>query len=187
MFQKLFLIVAALAVVSYAASPGLAQSKLGKGLEIGRDFAGVLGGSTKTIQFVKRENGSVGADEAYTSSIPITLKAGQSISVTATVVGKSRHVGIQLFDPQGKILVFDQESHAHSNTKTCVRTVDEVSADGAYRIVVFSDAIGPFTLRAESDSEEEDVAKLEDRIISLREELKGLEAKVKALKGKSRQ
>jgi predicted RNase H-like nuclease (RuvC/YqgF family) len=83
-------------------------------------------------------------------------------------------------------LFTDDGTYARFETKTSTLAVDAVNAEATYTIVVFSDAIGPFTLRAESDVEEKDIAKLENRIMSLRKELEELEAKVKALKEKSK-
>jgi hypothetical protein len=180
----LLLFVVAAGLVSFAPKHGLAQSKLGKSLEIGKEFAGVLGGALKTVP-VRRSAFNAGDDRVYTSSIPIKLKAGQEISLTATVVGKLRKVGIQLIDPTGKVLT-DDNYYARIEEKTSTLTIEEVSTEGTYSIVVFSDATGPFTLRAESDSEEEDIKSLEKKINSLKKQTEELEAKLKVLKEKSK-
>jgi hypothetical protein len=116
----------------------------------------------------------------YRTFIPIALKAGQEISATVTVPGKERLVGLHLLDPMRKpISKYDPAEKSVKLPST------EVSAKGVYTIVVYSDALGPFTLTAASrNAEDEEEKALVEKAKRLRKELDEVEAKLKALRDK---
>jgi hypothetical protein len=169
MFRTMSAIVAVLAVGLFVLAAGAAPPTL----PLGEKFEGEIREmNNRPLQHALAKGG-------YTAEVPVTLKAGQSISISVTVVGKDRQVGIELQDPTGKSIRWTKGAA----TKTSQLEVEEVSAAGKYTIVVLSDRIGPFTLRATDPSDAQDrVKQLEDRIKRLKEELAKAEDELKALK-----
>src|SRR5438552_212784 len=111
----------------------------------------------KTLQLGEKYEGEVGntkkefpAGTYYGAELPVTLKAGQPLSVSVTVTGANRGVAVTLLDPTGKKI-----AETSLVTKSALLTVKEVNATGTYKIVVVSDQIGPFTLRAIGPSADE--------------------------------
>jgi hypothetical protein len=120
----------------------------------------------------------------FATEVPIKLKGGQKIALSATVVGANRKVSVGLMDPSGKMIATSKRSTA---VKTVQLTVDEVNATGTYKIVVLSDKIGDFTLRATGPSDAElDATKLEEEIKELKALLAKKEEQLKALKAKKK-
>ena len=124
-----------------------------------------------------------GVLSGYAMDLPIKLKAGQSISMTATVTGKDRKVSMALSDPTGTIIAATKPSSA---IKSVQLTAEEVNANGKYMITVVSDRIGPFTLRVTGLSEDDlDIKGLEEEVQRLKQQLAQTEAKLEALKAKA--
>jgi hypothetical protein len=118
----------------------------------------------------------------YTTEIPVLLKGGQSISIVATVVGKDRQAFRWLRDPAGAYI-----AQSDSTVKTAKLECEEVNAQGKYTIVIGSDRIGPFTVRATDPKDMDgDIKSLEATVERLEKELATARAKLKALKEKSK-
>jgi RNA polymerase sigma factor (sigma-70 family) len=157
-----------------------AEEPKGGELKLGVDFKGELAVSTpwKSYSTGRRDDP---LPWGYATEVPVTLKAGQSVTVSATVVGKDRDVGVALIDPAGRVAGTIRETLP----VPARLTVEEVNASGKYTVAVVSSQIGPFTVRVTGPSDEEsDAKKLEERIKQLREDLADVEAKLKALKAK---
>jgi hypothetical protein len=165
------------------------------GLKLGEEFKGKIGGQAQIgfplgtnlkradrgPEFIPNAFGPMLWQKAYTSEVPVTLKEGQAIDISVTVTGVDRRVFVKLLDPAGKQIANSDDVPV----KTVRLAVEEVAASGKYTIVVASDQIGGFTLRAKSGSEgEDDVEKLKEKIKQREEELAELKAKLKALEGK---
>lgn len=121
----------------------------------------------------------------YGAEVPVTLKAGQSLSVTVTLKGDGRKAILVLQDKTGKAVAYSKEPEV----ATLQLKVEEVNASGKFKIVVVSDQVGAFTLRATGPAgdpadEETDEKALETKIGRLKKELAEAEAKLKALKAK---
>ena len=192
------LLTAVVAAVLISPDTGIAQKN--KGITLGEKFEGELGGRKSNKiryrlagEFIPQILGG-GQESVYTASIPVTLKAGQAISITATVTGKDRIVGIQVFDPTQQrigvpkplgIVRFGADSETLASVKTHTLSLEEVNASGKYTIVVFSDKIGPYTLKAANDSEEEEATEdretLEQQLKDAKKKVEQLEAKLKAM------
>jgi RNA polymerase sigma factor (sigma-70 family) len=155
-----------------------AEEPKGGELKPGADFKGELGLSSprKMYSTGRRDDPVLWG---YAAEVPVTLKAGQSVTVSATVVGKDRDVGVALIDPAGRVAGTIQESVPFPARLT----VEEVNANGKYTVAVVSSQIGPFTVRVTGPSDEEsDAKKLEEQVKQLRQELTEVEARLKALK-----
>jgi hypothetical protein len=118
----------------------------------------------------------------YGAEIPVSLKAGQEVSITATVIGTNRKVSVALQDPAGKIIA----GSPRNNPKTVELRVEEVSTSGKYMILVMSDQIGAYTLRASGGSDTDTPESLQNKIKELEKELEAAKAKLKALEDKSK-
>jgi hypothetical protein len=69
--------------------------------------------------------------------------------------------------------------------KACKMPTTDVSAKGVYSIVVYSDALGPFTLTVTSPNATDDEERsLVEKIKRLRKELDEAEARLKAIRDK---
>jgi hypothetical protein len=119
--------------------------------------------------------GGEGHLTGYRAVVPLTLKAGQNVSASVTVVGKLRTVGLMLKDPTGKIL-----GSSKMESRTARISVEEVNANGKYMIEVFSDLIGPYTLWAADTTDELDKKMLQEKINQLEKDLATLREKLKA-------
>ena len=175
MYRSMCVMMAIAAAGLFVSSLPAQQS----GLKLGEKLEGELtemGSYVGWPGFVDRYYG-------YATDITVSLKAGQSISISATVVGQGRKVSVALQDPTGKIIAATQRNTA---IKTVQLTVGEVPATGKYKIAVISDQIGAYSLRATGPSGEDTIEALEARISQLRKELAAAEAKLKALKENSR-
>jgi hypothetical protein len=129
---------------------------------------------------VKGKKGKANPTLAYFTEIPLTLKAGQKLSITASVTGQKRSVSLALRDASGAIV-----EKIPWATKTAQLQIEEVSASGKFHILVFSDQIGAFTLRAAgpaAKAEKLDVAALEEKIKRLERELEETKALLKKAK-----
>ena len=137
----------------------------------GETYRGVQEGEPGPIS-ANRRDGTTG----YATTLSISLKAGQNISMSAIVTGKTRHVSIALYEPTGKRLDISDWG-----TKTNKLTVEEVNATGPYKIVVSSDLIGPFTLDTDVTTDDlSDIDTLEARVKQLQSALEDAQSKLKA-------
>lgn len=117
---------------------------------------------------------------AYMADVSVTLKAGQDISLTCTVTGKDRHVLLVLLDPRGM-----QIGISKSKAKMTTLRVEDVNANGEYKILVFTSLIGPFSLWATISSEEElNIKAIEEEIKTLQQLLADAEARLKKARAK---
>lgn len=83
---------------------------------------------------------------AYSTEFAVTLKAGSKITASVTVLGKGRRVTLYLKDPTGKFLACPARG-ANVGSNTLV--VEEVAASGKYTLVIVSEQIGAFTVKAD--------------------------------------
>jgi hypothetical protein len=121
----------------------------------------------------------------YATELPVVLKAGQSLKVSARVLGTDRRVCLALRDPTGRSI---KATGWLENTRTSILSIEEVNTSGKFTIVVASDLIGAFSLQATGPSDDERDAKaLEEKIAELEKELAELRAKLKAKKEKKPQ
>lgn len=172
MYRFVLLCAAVTTATSYQTA---ASDEPGK-FKLGVSFKGEVSGTRTTSKGLAVYVG--GSAESHQAEIPVALKAGQDIAITCTVVGKGRHVVLVLRDPKGV-----QIGITKSAVKTNTLKVEEVNADGVYKIQVLTSLTGPFTLRATASSEEEvDALALEAEIKELKALLAQKEAKLKALK-----
>ncbi|HEX3148397.1 MAG TPA: hypothetical protein VHR66_09960 [Gemmataceae bacterium] len=167
------LVVAALSLVLLAYEPAPAQPKSDAGkLKLGFPYTGEITGDKAKVPGTNIMR--------YKAMIPISLNAGQEIAATVTVPGKERLVGMHLLDPMKKPI-----SKYDPAEKSAKLPGTEVSAKGVYTIVVYSDALGPFTLTANSrNAAEEEEKALVEKAKQLRKELDEVEAKLKAIREK---
>jgi hypothetical protein len=154
MFRRTTAILIALLLVPAASSQ--------TGLRLGEKFEGELKGEKKPVKGFS-DNRAV---RAYTAEIPVTLKAGQKLFLTVTVAGKTRLVGVALRDPSGALV-----EKKDFEKKSIQLEIEEVSASGKCHIVVLSDQIGAFTLRATGPAEKLDAKALREKIKRLEREL----------------
>ena len=133
--MRILIAVAAMMIVSSSAYAG--DSSVYPSVNLGEKLEGEIGGPVGRCFFTNGRN-----YQGYTYTASITLKAGQSVTVSAVVVGKTRNVSLELCEPTGKTLGFSDRG-----VKSASLTVEEVNTSGKYTIWVYSDLIGPFTLR----------------------------------------
>lgn len=149
-------------------------------LELGKSVTGELDGTQQNFQF----NGGNG--NFYHAKVPVNLRAGQSISISASVTGSGRRIVLGLLDPKSATL-----GMTRPDLKTTTFKIPEVNATGKYSILVLSDLTGPFTLRVVDDggdgiasSADPNLAILEKRVNQLEHELLELKKELQALKTK---
>jgi hypothetical protein len=172
MFRTAFVIVTVLAVTRFLPCSSAAPPTE---LVPGEKFEGEIGG--KLVNVLTSENVVVAF---FLAEVPVTLKAGQGITFSVTVVGKGRQVVLNLMDPTGKVI-----EKSSVGKKSISLTAEEVSASGKYKLVVASDLIGPFTLRTSTQSSPKlDREAIEKRIKELKKELADLEAQLKGSSAK---
>jgi len=153
--------------------PAMAQTVKPKTVEI----EGEIGG--EPIGFIWY--GNSGASFLYMTEIPVTLKAGESISVAAYVTGDGRKVITSLKDPKGKVIGGSKTRE----DKSAKFEMQEVNATGKYTIVIGSDLIGQFRVKVTGGQlEDHSEAALEAKIKQLKADLAAAEAELKALKEK---
>lgn len=179
----LFLVCVMAGCIGVSSTQNLtAQSKTSaKGIKLGEPFEGELGGKEVGMNQLLPKGVFQFNPSGFAARIPITLKAGQDLTVTVSVKGSGRNVAIAMIDPAGKLA-----GHALHEEKTAVLQVDEINAKGQYTIIIHSEKIGPFTVRATSSAMEDDEKALEEKIKQRRKELEELEAKLKALRDKKK-
>lgn len=120
----------------------------------------------------------------YKVTVPVQIKAGQSLTVSANVVGKGRYVGLQLFDPARK-RIGDQFPLALK--KGITETFEELGATGVYKLVLFSDQIGAFTITAKdpagkAEPSANNAATLEQQLLRVNQQVAEIEAELSKLK-----
>jgi HAMP domain-containing protein len=125
--------------------------------------------------------GYAGDTKRFALEVPVRLKAGQKIDLTATVVGTNRTVQLALVDPSGK---FVETTYYGGKPKTERLVVPEVSSTGVYRVVVASNRIGEFTLTARFAGEADEIKTLEAQVERLRRELKDAEERLERARKK---
>ncbi len=104
--------------------------------------------------------------------IPIRLKQGDSLVISLTVEGgKKRRAAVMLLGPDGKVI-----DGQVSDTPTAQVKIDKIAAPGPHKIVVFSDAVGGYTLHTGPSEEALADAELEIEIKELKAKLEKLEA-----------
>jgi hypothetical protein len=193
------LLAAVAAVALWTAQTTVAQ-KAGKGLKLGEKFEGELGEQQKKPLGYKIEDlsaGGVSGVGLYMASLPIRLKAGQELSIVAAVAGSDRYVGLQVFDPGQKRILVDSKKQLeferyHNrgqpvvvvSSKAAAFKIEEVGATGTYTIVVASDRVGAFTVKATSTALEVDREALEQDLKEAKKRVEEIEAKLKALDDK---
>lgn len=168
-----------LLVICFTTSPGTAQ---GSDLKFGKLLKGEL--TTKKVYY-GWPGGLRDSYGGYTLEVPIALKAGQGMKVSATVLGEGRRVTLGLVNPTGEMIAGTSRGTA---IKTVQLEVKEVSATGTYKIAIISNRIGGFSLLARDPAakEGESIAELEERIEKLEKELREAKAKLLKLKQQSR-
>jgi hypothetical protein len=121
------------------------------------------------------------AIKGYAREYTVHLKAGQSITISASVLGVNRLVGVAIFDPEGRPIEATRElKNAVKATKI---VVEEVNATGEYKVYVGSEKIGAYTLKAEFKTPPEvEREQLEARLKQLKAETATVEARLKVLK-----
>ena len=175
MLRIIGMAMTAVAILAVTQAPSSAQSKGGAAaerLKFGVAYTGEIGGEKFKVPGTNIMR--------YKAVIPVSLNAGQEIAATVTVPGKERLVGMHLLDPMKKPI-----SKYDPAERTAKLPGTEVSAKGVYTIVVYSDAVGPFTLTATSrNSTDEEEKVLVEKAKQLRKELDEVEAKLKAIREK---
>src|SRR5437868_6463866 len=99
MFRVVCVIVAAMAGTLFTPVSGSAQTK---GITLGKKFEGKVGNTKNRYENIP--GSGILSFDAYAAELPITLKAGQSISISATVTGTGRAVWLALLDPTEKAI-----------------------------------------------------------------------------------
>ena len=167
-------ILAIVAGVLLCSTPGLAQPGA-KTVKLGETIEVTLTEQSGSVCFMTR-NGRV-----FTTALPVSLKAGQSLSISATVVGGKRQVALAIVDPTGKWI----EQTPAWTRKSAQLKVEEVNANGIYRIVIQSDLIGPFSIRACLSDAELTTKELEDKQQQLEKDLEAVKKQIAEAKTKS--
>jgi hypothetical protein len=189
MSRSLVTILAVGSIVLLAENIPQAYSQ-SKGLELGKTFEGELGG--KPVEARIRIDGGKSKTglirPGYQTMLPITLKAGQAVSITATVTGKERLVGIAVLDPAKNPVAVSGPSPKVMTVyaKTATVKIEEVPANGEFTIVVASSHVGAFSLRVTSGSDEPSREDLEAELKELKKKVEQIEAKLKAMDEKSK-
>lgn len=131
----------------------------------------------------KDETAFGGIVKAYAREYTVKLKAGQSVTITASVLGTNRLVGVALLDPTGRPI--DATRDVTKAVKATQLTVEEVNATGEYKILIGSEKVGEYTLTAKfSTPDEVEVKQIEARLLAIKKEAAELETRLKTLKGK---
>src|SRR5439155_26574249 len=141
MFRSTVLFVAAAASVLCFSHAAMAQkvTQLSKGIKLGETFKGEFIAKHKGQAWVSGPESKLVITpdpNLYIGSIPITLKAGQGMSITATVTGQDRSVGVHVLDPAGKRILNPDEKlvgrpqgadPTHLSEKTAEYSIGEVN------------------------------------------------------------
>jgi len=176
----MFRTVTAVVAVVAAALIGPPTRADEEAIKVGEKFEGEL----TEMKGYPHWPGYVDTFAGYAAEVPISLKAGQKLSITATVIGKGRKVSVCLLDPTRKIVAASARSTA---VKSVQLTAEEVNATGRYTIAVISDQIGAFTVQTAGPSAEKlDEKALEDKIRQLKQDLKKAEDQLEALRKKQK-
>jgi hypothetical protein len=173
----LALLLFALPAVAFAADP--------PELEPGKKLEGELTVESK-VKFV----GGVGTSSwaGYLTEQTVSLKAGGKIAITATVLGKGRGVAVWLKDPTGKVI----DGPYNFDLATSKLQVPEVGATGKYTVVLISDQIGAYTVKADyvkpaetsPKAESPTVTGLQEKVARLEKDYARLEKEVAEVKAK---
>jgi len=198
--RPVYLFVALVAAAAFFACAASAQepkvTTLGTGIKLGETFEGEIGKDQKLAGYwwLKGDKNPTNDPNLYQAAIPVTLKAGQGITIAATAAGQDRFVGIRLVDPAGKRIKEDPDLDTtvsgHETAMTWVApkaaeiTVKEVAASGKYTIVVVSNRVGGVTVKTSSPGEGESREALEKQLKDLKKKVEEVEAKLKALDSK---
>jgi hypothetical protein len=186
MVRKQIVTVAAVVVLlGLAAGYGRAE-----GLKLGEKLEGEVKGEAGD-RVVKLSGNAQTYPQAYVTEVTVDLKAGQSISISATVIGKDRKVALVLLDPKEgskddrlRVAVCIAANTQYS-TKSATLECEEVNATGKYKILIISDRAGAFTIKATASSDKElDEKALKAKIEELEKELAETKKKLKALQDK---
>lgn len=119
---------------------------------------------------------------AYGTDVPIRLKAGQRISITATVTGTGRKVSVALLDPDGKMIAASERNTA---VTAVMLPVKEVNDTDTFMIRVMSDQRGVFSVETSGPvATKLDEEALEKKIKQLEQELKKAKEQLEALRKK---
>ncbi len=122
-------------------------------------------------------NGLFFGDRYYVAILPVKLKAGQPIEITANVVGDKRRVCLTMIDATGKVIAGTEFKESNQTLK-----IKNASATGVYAVVVMSTSIGAFDVIAEfEDPEVLTLAAARAKVAQLKKELAAAEAELKAL------
>jgi hypothetical protein len=170
-----------------------AQAQTSKGIKLGEDFEGEVGGQKYHIgspgnyaaaKFRTKDLGWANGEKGFLSEVPVNLKAGQKLVISVTVRGTDRRVSLVLADKSGEVVAFSKAPVKRS----AQLAVEEVNATGPHVVAVISDRIGAFTLRVDAPSDKGgdklDEKELKARIKKLKKELAELEEKLEALQEK---
>lgn len=110
-------------------------------LRSGQTRKGELTGERKTTPWL----GFVDSYYGHMTDVPVTLKAGDKITIRASVTGKDRKVAVALLDPSGEMIEATARNQDVGGTQLIA---EEVNATGKYLIRVVSDRIGSFSVTA---------------------------------------
>lgn len=148
----------------------------GQNLELGEEFKGTLTGKAG---FARSYFRSGPPWHGFGKELTITLKEGHSLKVVLKVTGDDRKAGVALFDATQKMIKYSEFA-----AKPAEFTVMSLPDSGEYKLLVFSDGVGGFTLLANSSSKErsakrieEEIKELERKLAALKEELKAAQAR----------
>jgi hypothetical protein len=133
-------------------------------------------------EFKEADKKNVNGLRGWGTEFTVDLKAGQSLLVTATVIGAGRKVGFVLFDPTGKTLETTKWGTGANELK-----FGPVAATGQYTVVVISTQIGNYSITATDPTRPKappTEKELEEKIAKLKKELAEAEAELKKLKEK---
>lgn len=116
-------------------------------------------------------------NDGYLTVLPVKLKAGQPIEITANVVGDKRRVVVWVVDSTNKEIAKSDIKDSSQSLK-----VKNANATGTYGVVIWSDRIGAFDLIAEFDGPEAlTLAAAKAKVESLKKELAAAEKELKKL------
>jgi hypothetical protein len=130
-------------------------------LTLGEKYEGELEGETKlflpTATFLHQAN------------LQVMLKAGQTVSIQAKVLGAGRKVALALHNKTGKGI-----GGSPLSLKSTTFKLEEAPYTGNYTVVVASDQVGAFTVVVSIEEELSD-SEIDAKIEALKQELKKLE------------
>jgi len=167
---RVFVLVLVCSTLTLCASRSVAD----EGIPLNEKYVSRIDGTTNAA----RAKGKIaGLDflSYVTATVPVTLKAGQSIQIKARVYGDDRQVSISLLDPAGKLT-----TGTGLMKSTTTLDIKEVPDDGKFTIEVVSSHVGRFELLVISDQEKA----LENEIKALEQALEARKRELEALRQK---